>query len=154
MDKLCSLNQDLLSTLKNTLVAQKMEAWLDNFAQRWDNLVQKLEKSSAQVSDTNYSIINHPWDFLKFSLREQCYNPTKNITGLVFAKYSIEKTQVSWLSWYWRMWARWRCECQLTELVTVLEYSHIQFSGNEDGSDLEQLDQGLGDYVSQPNPKS
>ena len=53
MDKLCSLNQDLLSTLKNTLVAQKMEAWLDNFAQRWDNLVQKLEKSSAQVSDNH-----------------------------------------------------------------------------------------------------
>nr|XP_045363191.1 dystrophin isoform X2 [Camelus bactrianus] len=50
MDKLRSLNQDLLSTLKNTLVAQKMEAWLDNFAQRWDNLVQKLEKSSAQIS--------------------------------------------------------------------------------------------------------
>ncbi|XP_027389377.1 dystrophin isoform X6 [Bos indicus x Bos taurus] len=50
MDKLCSLNQDLLSTLKNTLVAQKMEAWLDNFAQRWDNLVQKLEKSSTQIS--------------------------------------------------------------------------------------------------------
>ncbi|XP_070359220.1 dystrophin isoform X3 [Equus asinus] len=50
MDKLCSLNQDLLSTLKNTSVAQKMEAWLDSFAQRWDNLVQKLEKSSAQIS--------------------------------------------------------------------------------------------------------
>ena len=55
MDKLCSLNQDLLSTLKNTLVAQKMEAWLDNFAQRWDNLVQKLEKSSTQVSDNQFS---------------------------------------------------------------------------------------------------
>ncbi|XP_011376775.1 dystrophin isoform X2 [Pteropus vampyrus] len=50
MDKLCSLNQDLLSTLKNTTVTQKMETWLDNFAQRWDNLVQKLEKSSAQIS--------------------------------------------------------------------------------------------------------
>ncbi|CAD7681913.1 unnamed protein product [Nyctereutes procyonoides] len=50
MDKLCLLNQDLLSALKNTVVAQKMEAWLDNFAQRWDNLVQKLEKSSAQIS--------------------------------------------------------------------------------------------------------
>lgn len=50
MDKLCSLNQDLLATLRNTAVTQKMEAWLDNFAQRWDNLVQKLEKSSAQVS--------------------------------------------------------------------------------------------------------
>ncbi|KAM5290132.1 dystrophin isoform 2-T2 [Glossophaga mutica] len=52
MDKLCSLNQDLLATLKNTAVTQKMEAWLDNFAQRWDNLVQKLEKSSAQISQT------------------------------------------------------------------------------------------------------
>ena len=57
MDKLCSLNHDLLSTLKNTLVAQKMEAWLDNFAQRWDNLVQKLEKSSTQVSDNQLSSI-------------------------------------------------------------------------------------------------
>ena len=57
MDKLCSLNQDLLSTLKNTLVAQKMEAWLDNFAQRWDNLVQKLEKSSTQVSDNQFSSV-------------------------------------------------------------------------------------------------
>ncbi|XP_049728818.1 dystrophin isoform X10 [Elephas maximus indicus] len=50
MDKLSSLNQDLLSTLKNKSVAQKMEAWLENFAQRWDNLIQKLEKSSAQIS--------------------------------------------------------------------------------------------------------
>lgn len=60
MDKLCSLNQDLLSTLKNTSVTQKMEAWLDNFAQRWDNLVQKLEKSSSQVSDANYPTMNVP----------------------------------------------------------------------------------------------
>ncbi|XP_042637610.1 dystrophin-like [Orycteropus afer afer] len=50
MDKLSSLNQDLLSTLKNKSVAQKMETWLENFAQRWDNLVQKLEKNSAQIS--------------------------------------------------------------------------------------------------------
>ena len=66
MDKLCSLNQDLLSTLKNTLVAQKMEAWLDNFAQRWDNLVQKLEKSSTQVSDNQFSSVqslSHVWLF-------------------------------------------------------------------------------------------
>ena len=66
MDKLCSLNQDLLSTLKNTLVAQKMEAWLDNFAQRWDNLVQKLEKSSTQVSDNQLSSVqslSHVWLF-------------------------------------------------------------------------------------------
>lgn len=60
MDKLCSLNQDLLSTLKNTTVTQKMETWLDNFAQRWDNLVQKLEKSSAQVGDPNFPTINVP----------------------------------------------------------------------------------------------
>ncbi|XP_062039363.1 dystrophin isoform X8 [Lepus europaeus] len=50
MDKLSSLNQALLSTLKNKSVTQKMEAWLENFALRWDNLVQKLEKSSAQIS--------------------------------------------------------------------------------------------------------
>lgn len=50
MDKLCSLNQDLLSTLKNTSVIQKMETWPDNCTQPWDNLVQKPEKSSAQTS--------------------------------------------------------------------------------------------------------
>lgn len=63
MDKLHSLYQDLLATLKNTSVTQKMEARLDNFAQRWDNLVQKLEKSSAQVSDSNYPKINVPYYF-------------------------------------------------------------------------------------------
>ncbi|KAM9032123.1 dystrophin isoform 5-T5 [Sarcophilus harrisii] len=50
MDKLCSLSQDLLSTLKNKIVAQKIEAWLESFAKRWDNLIQKLEKSSVQIS--------------------------------------------------------------------------------------------------------
>ncbi|XP_012494158.1 PREDICTED: dystrophin [Propithecus coquereli] len=50
IDKLRSLNQDLLSTLKNKSVTQKMEAWLENFAKSWDNLSQKLEKSSAQIS--------------------------------------------------------------------------------------------------------
>ncbi|XP_058515061.1 dystrophin isoform X1 [Ochotona princeps] len=50
MDKLSSLNQDLISTLKNKSVTQKMESWLENFAQRWDNLVQKLEKSTTQIS--------------------------------------------------------------------------------------------------------
>lgn len=59
MDKLSSLNQDLISTLKNKSVTQKMESWLENFAQRWDNLVQKLEKSTTQVSDTNSRIINY-----------------------------------------------------------------------------------------------
>ncbi|XP_046281224.1 dystrophin isoform X7 [Marmota monax] len=52
MNKLSSLHQDLLSTLKNKSVTQKMEAWMENFAQRWENLVQKLEKSSAQISQT------------------------------------------------------------------------------------------------------
>lgn len=63
MDKLSSLNQDLISTLKNKSVTQKMESWLENFAQRWDNLVQKLEKSTTQVSDTNSRIINYLGDF-------------------------------------------------------------------------------------------
>ena len=31
-------------------MTQKMEIWMENFAQRWDNLTQKLEKSSAQIS--------------------------------------------------------------------------------------------------------
>ncbi|ERE65230.1 dystrophin-like protein [Cricetulus griseus] len=48
MEKLSSLNEDLLSALKNKSVTQKMELWMENFAQRWDNLAQKLEKSSAQ----------------------------------------------------------------------------------------------------------
>ncbi|XP_075813326.1 dystrophin isoform X1 [Microtus pennsylvanicus] len=50
MEKLSSLNEDLLSALKNKSVTQKMEIWMENFAQRWDNLAQKLEKSSAQIS--------------------------------------------------------------------------------------------------------
>ncbi|XP_021088645.2 dystrophin isoform X3 [Mesocricetus auratus] len=52
MEKLSSLNEDLLSALKNKSVTQKMELWMENFAQRWDNLAQKLEKSSAQISQT------------------------------------------------------------------------------------------------------
>nr|XP_005995015.2 PREDICTED: dystrophin isoform X4 [Latimeria chalumnae] len=50
MDKLCSLSQDLLSTVKNRAVAQKLEARLEDFAQRWDSLVQQLEKSSSHIS--------------------------------------------------------------------------------------------------------
>lgn len=49
MDKLCSMSQDLLSSVKNKEVASKLEARLDNFAQRWDRLVQSLEMSSSQV---------------------------------------------------------------------------------------------------------
>lgn len=59
MEKLSSLNQDLLSALKNKTVTQTMEIWMENFAQRWDNLAQKLEKSSSQVSDINSYIANY-----------------------------------------------------------------------------------------------
>ncbi|MEE6470198.1 hypothetical protein FKM82_008890 [Ascaphus truei] len=50
MDKLYSLSQDLLSAVKNKAVSQKIETRLENFAQRWDNLVQMLESSSMQIS--------------------------------------------------------------------------------------------------------
>lgn len=49
MDKLCSMSQDLLSSVKNKEVASKLEARLDSFAQRWDRLIQGLELSSTQV---------------------------------------------------------------------------------------------------------
>lgn len=49
MDKLCSMSQDLLSSVKNKEVASKLEARLDSFAQRWDRLIQGLELSSSQV---------------------------------------------------------------------------------------------------------
>uniref|UniRef100_A0A3Q3VV99 Calponin-homology (CH) domain-containing protein n=2 Tax=Mola mola TaxID=94237 RepID=A0A3Q3VV99_MOLML len=50
MDKLCSISQDLLSSVKNKEVASKLEARLDSFAQRWDRLIQSLETSSTQLS--------------------------------------------------------------------------------------------------------
>uniref|UniRef100_A0A3B4XHH7 Calponin-homology (CH) domain-containing protein n=1 Tax=Seriola lalandi dorsalis TaxID=1841481 RepID=A0A3B4XHH7_SERLL len=50
MDKLCSMSQDLLCSVKNKEVASKLEARLDSFAQRWDRLVQSLEMSSSQLS--------------------------------------------------------------------------------------------------------
>lgn len=49
MNKLCSMSQDLLSSVKNKEVASKLEARLDSFAQRWDRLIQSLESSSSQV---------------------------------------------------------------------------------------------------------
>ncbi|XP_078415979.1 dystrophin isoform X2 [Cetorhinus maximus] len=52
MDKLCALCQDLLITLKNKVVAQKLQARLEEFAQRWDDLVQKLENNSKQMSQS------------------------------------------------------------------------------------------------------
>ncbi|XP_067848893.1 dystrophin isoform X11 [Heptranchias perlo] len=52
MDKLCALSQDLLMSLQNKVVAQKLQARLEEFAQRWDNLVQKLETNSKQISQS------------------------------------------------------------------------------------------------------
>ncbi|XP_034461333.1 dystrophin isoform X10 [Hippoglossus hippoglossus] len=52
MDKLCSMSQDLLCSVKNKDVANKLEARLDSFAQRWDRLIQSLEMSSSQLSST------------------------------------------------------------------------------------------------------
>uniref|UniRef100_A0A8C2U5C7 Dystrophin n=1 Tax=Coturnix japonica TaxID=93934 RepID=A0A8C2U5C7_COTJA len=50
MNKLKSLSKDLLVAVKNKAVAQKLESRLENFAQRWDSLVQKMESDSKQVS--------------------------------------------------------------------------------------------------------
>ncbi|XP_077783521.1 dystrophin isoform X8 [Podarcis muralis] len=50
MDKLNSLSQDLLSAVKSKALSQKLEGWLENVAQRWDSLAQKLESSSKQIS--------------------------------------------------------------------------------------------------------
>ncbi|XP_075333549.1 dystrophin isoform X3 [Odontesthes bonariensis] len=50
MDKLHSMSQDLLSSVKNKDVASKLEARLESFAQRWDRLVQNLDVNSSQVS--------------------------------------------------------------------------------------------------------
>ncbi|XP_069568938.1 dystrophin isoform X2 [Brachyistius frenatus] len=52
MDKLCSMSQDLLCSVKNKEVASKLEARLDSFAQRWDRLIQSLETSSSQLSSS------------------------------------------------------------------------------------------------------
>ncbi|XP_035768824.1 dystrophin-like [Neolamprologus brichardi] len=50
MDKLCSMSQDLLSSVKNKEVASKLEARLDSFAQRWEQLVHILEMGITQLS--------------------------------------------------------------------------------------------------------
>lgn len=49
MDKLCALSQDLLAALQNKVVAQKVRTRLEEFTQRWDDLVQKLESMSKEV---------------------------------------------------------------------------------------------------------
>ncbi|XP_034030182.1 dystrophin isoform X5 [Thalassophryne amazonica] len=64
MDKLCSMSNDLLSTVKNKEVSSKLEARLENFAQRWDRLIQSLEMSSSQLSSAitaaQQSELTHP----------------------------------------------------------------------------------------------
>uniref|UniRef100_A0A803XLV7 Dystrophin n=1 Tax=Meleagris gallopavo TaxID=9103 RepID=A0A803XLV7_MELGA len=57
MSKLKSLSKDLLVAVKNKAVAQKLESRLENFAQRWDSLVQKLESNSKQVCQTVLSLV-------------------------------------------------------------------------------------------------
>lgn len=52
MDKLCSMSQDLLFSVKNKDVASKLEARLDSFAQRWDRLVQSLDLNRSQVQQS------------------------------------------------------------------------------------------------------
>ncbi|XP_061205381.1 dystrophin isoform X8 [Neopsephotus bourkii] len=52
MGKLKSLSQDLLVAVKNKAVAEKLESRLENFAQRWESLVQKVESDSKQISQT------------------------------------------------------------------------------------------------------
>lgn len=49
MDKLCSLVQDLLSSIRNKPASEKLEAKLEKFAQRWDKLVQSLQLTSTKV---------------------------------------------------------------------------------------------------------
>ncbi|XP_067116720.1 dystrophin isoform X2 [Osmerus mordax] len=50
MDKLCSMSQELLSSVKNKEMSSKLQARLDSFAQRWDALLQSLEASHSQIS--------------------------------------------------------------------------------------------------------
>ncbi|KAF6730406.1 Dystrophin [Oryzias melastigma] len=59
MDRLCSMSQDLLSSVKNKDVANKLEARLDTFAQRWDELVQGLDLNISQLSSSRKSELTH-----------------------------------------------------------------------------------------------
>ncbi|XP_033837659.2 dystrophin isoform X13 [Periophthalmus magnuspinnatus] len=52
MDKLCSMSQDLLSSVKDKDMACKLEARLDSLAQRWERLLQSLDLSIAQLSSS------------------------------------------------------------------------------------------------------
>ncbi|XP_064008022.1 dystrophin isoform X6 [Pogoniulus pusillus] len=50
MGKLKLLVQDLLIAVKNKAVAQRLESRLESFAQRWDSLMQQVERNSQQIS--------------------------------------------------------------------------------------------------------
>ncbi|XP_071424824.1 dystrophin isoform X4 [Pithys albifrons albifrons] len=50
MSKLKLLSQDILAAVKNKTVAQKLESRLENFAQRWESLVERVESNSKQIS--------------------------------------------------------------------------------------------------------
>ncbi|XP_058236880.1 dystrophin isoform X2 [Hemibagrus wyckioides] len=50
MDKLCSLVQDLLSSIRNKQASEKLEAKLEKTTQRWDKLVQSLQLTSTKLS--------------------------------------------------------------------------------------------------------
>nr|XP_049609340.1 dystrophin isoform X5 [Syngnathus scovelli] len=50
LDKMCSMSQDLLCSVKNKELASKLEARLDTFTQRWDRLLQSLDLISTQLS--------------------------------------------------------------------------------------------------------
>lgn len=70
MDKLCSMSQDLLSSVKNKEVSSKLEARLDSFAQRWDRLIQSLESSSCQVLNSpHHFVISCNCDDLQSNIR-------------------------------------------------------------------------------------
>ncbi|XP_028837014.1 dystrophin isoform X3 [Denticeps clupeoides] len=52
LERLCTLSQALLSSAKSKDVAIKLQTRLDGFAQRWDRLMQLLERSITQTDVT------------------------------------------------------------------------------------------------------
>lgn len=103
MDKLSSLSQDLLSTLKNKSVTQKIEAWMENFAQRWDNLFQKLEKSSAQVSETSYHTFKNTMTYkICHSISSYpIFNWIKNLAPLPLLILKSQRKVEEWVLFQW-----------------------------------------------------
>lgn len=56
LGKLKLLVQDLLVAVKNKAVAQRLESRLESFAQRWDSLMQQVERNSQQVCETQHFV--------------------------------------------------------------------------------------------------